>query len=145
MQALWGPLQTTVQNAAMESSATPNMPSVYRAWLLTLAIAGSILLASGAQAQPAETVERGRILLVQYQCGSCHAILGVPATKGETAQNLRAWSQRSYIAGRLPNRPDILARWVANPQALVPGTVMPNMGVPLADAHYIAAYLFSLE
>lgn len=56
-----------------------------------------------------------------------------------------AWSQRSYIAGRLPNRPDMLAQWISNPQALVPDTAMPNMGVSPSDAQAMAAYLFSLE
>lgn len=61
------------------------------------------------------------------------------------AQSLRAWGRRSYIAGRLPNRPDLLAQWIVDPQALVPGTPMPRMGVSLADAQHIAAYLLSLE
>jgi cytochrome c1 len=61
------------------------------------------------------------------------------------AQPLSAWRHRSYIAGRLPNRPDVLARWIAAPQALVPGTAMPSMGVSPEDARAMAAYLFSLR
>ena len=90
-------------------------------------------------------VERGRALLAQYQCGICHAIPGVASASGRIAQPLTAWGKRSYIAGRLPNRPELLARWIVAPQALVPGTVMPGMGVSEADAQAMAAYLFSLE
>ncbi|QJW84144.1 cytochrome c [Ramlibacter terrae] len=90
-------------------------------------------------------VDRGRALLAQYQCGTCHAIPGVPASRGEVAQPLAAWSQRSYIAGRVPNRIESLARWIVAPQSLVPGTTMPAMGVSPADAQAMAAYLFSLE
>lgn len=93
----------------------------------------------------ADRVDRGRALLMQYQCGSCHAIPGVPASRGELAQPLSKWSKRSYIAGRLPNSPEVLARWIVAPQALVPGTAMPSMGVSPADAQAMAAYLFSLE
>lgn len=115
--------------------------------LLRLAVA-SLLAGFGLAAVPAsaqETVERGRALLAQYQCGSCHTIPGVPSSRGFVAQPLDAWSHRSYIAGRLPNRPDLLARWIAAPQALVPGTAMPSMGVSAEDARAMAAYLFTLE
>lgn len=100
-----------------------------------------------ATAQPLErsSVERGRALLSHYQCGACHRIPGVEAARGEVAQPLAAWRRRSYIAGRLPNDPQLLARWIAAPQALVPGTRMPSMGVTPGDADAMAAYLFSLE
>lgn len=101
--------------------------------------------ASTASAQDRGSIERGRALLAQYQCGSCHAIPGVPASRGRVAQPLDAWRHRSYIAGRLPNRPELLAQWIAAPQALVPGTRMPSMGVSPADARLMAAYLFSLD
>lgn len=91
------------------------------------------------------TVERGRALLAQYQCGSCHAIEGVASARGQVAQPLKAWSRRSYIAGRLPNQKQVLAQWIAAPQALVPGTAMPSMGVSPADAQAMAEYLFSLK
>jgi mono/diheme cytochrome c family protein len=92
-----------------------------------------------------DTVARGRALLSQYQCGACHSIPGVPSSRGEFAQPLAGWRHRSYIAGRLPNRPDVLVRWITDPQALVPGTRMPSMGVSPQDAQAMAAYLFSLD
>ena len=96
-------------------------------------------------AQAAATVERGRALLAQYQCGTCHAIPGVPSSRGQVAQPLDGWRHRSYIAGRLPNREEVLARWITAPQALVPGTQMPSMGVSPQDAQAMAGYLFTLE
>jgi mono/diheme cytochrome c family protein len=98
-----------------------------------------------AQAPDSDRVERGRALLAQYQCGACHTIPGVVSSRGQVSQPLKAWSRRSYIAGRLPNRPDVLAQWIAAPQVLVPGTAMPSMGVAPADAQAMAAYLFSLQ
>lgn len=93
----------------------------------------------------ADTVERGRDLLVQYRCGSCHAIPGVPASRGTVGPPLDAWRHRSYIAGRLPNSPETVARWIVAPQALVPGTLMPSMGVTPAEAQAMASYLYTLE
>lgn len=93
----------------------------------------------------ADPVERGRSLLVQYRCGSCHTIPGVPASRGQVATPLSAWSQRSYIAGRLPNRTEVLVRWIVDPQSLVPGTLMPDMGVSPEEAQAMASYLYSLD
>ena len=68
----------------------------------------------------------------------------VPVSRGGIAP-LERWGGRSYIAGHLPNAVDTLARWIAEPQALVPGTAMPDMGVSDVDARAMAAYLMSLE
>ncbi|RST48538.1 c-type cytochrome [Variovorax sp. DXTD-1] len=90
-------------------------------------------------------LERGRQLLAQYQCGSCHAIPEVQAARGRMGPTLAAFGRRSYIAGHVPNGPDHLVRWIVAPAALVPGTLMPAMGVSPDDARDMAAYLLSLE
>jgi mono/diheme cytochrome c family protein len=118
----------------------PSRPVVAFAWL-----ALALLPPCAAAAGPADHIRRGRDLLAQYQCGACHAIPGVPGSRGEVAQPLTAWGKRSYIAGRLVNRPDLLVQWIVAPQAMVPGTTMPSMGVSREDAQAMAAYLFSLD
>jgi cytochrome c1 len=45
------------------------------------------------------------------------------------------------LAGRLPNERDNLVRWLREPQALKPGSAMPDLGVTERDARDIAAYL----
>ena len=87
---------------------------------------------------------RGRVLLAQYQCGSCHRIEGVAAARGDIAPPLDSFGQRSYIAGQLPNQPEVLVRWLVDPPALKPGTTMPAMGVSAQDARHMAAYLYAL-
>jgi cytochrome c1 len=89
--------------------------------------------------------EHGRRLLAQYQCGSCHRIPEVPGARGTVGPPLDRWGSRSYIAGHLPNGADVLARWIAEPQALVPGTLMPDMGVSDEDARAMAAHLMTLK
>jgi len=92
-----------------------------------------------------QRIEHGRLLLAQYQCGSCHAIPEVDAAQGTTGPNLVAFGKRSYIAGQHPNQPDNLVRWIIDPAALVPATKMPAMGVSPDDARDMAAYLLALK
>lgn len=108
-------------------------------------LAGAVRAQPPAQVPDKAQVARGKALIAQYQCGSCHAIPGIPAARGETAQTLKSWSRRSYIAGRLPNNAEVLTRWITDPPALVPGTAMPRMGVSPDEAQAMAAYLFSLR
>lgn len=90
-------------------------------------------------------MQQGRELLARHHCGSCHTIPGVAASQGQLAVSLDAYGRRSYIAGRLPNQPATLARWIMDPASLVPGTLMPNMGVSPADAQLMASYLSRLQ
>lgn len=91
------------------------------------------------------SVRRGQALLAQYQCGSCHVIPSVEASRGKDGPPLAAFGRRSYIAGYVPNGPDTLAYWIVAPSALVPGTTMPSMGVSQRDARDMAAFLLALE
>ena len=49
------------------------------------------------------------------------------------------------IAGRLPNRPDVLAHFVRRAPELVPGTTMPAMPLSEKEARDVAAYLYTLR
>lgn len=98
-----------------------------------------------AAAKTSGDTSRGLALVAQYQCGACHAIPGVPASRGIHGPSLEAFGKRSYIAGRVPNTPASLAHWIAQPSALVPDTAMPSMGVSPEEARHMAAYLGSLE
>ncbi len=103
------------------------------------------LLLWGCGAAPDAAALRGQRLLAQYQCGTCHAIPDVPGSRGRFGPPLAKFGQRSYISGEIPNRPDTLARWIEEPAALIPGTLMPDMGASEADARDMAAYLLALE
>lgn len=87
----------------------------------------------------------GQRLLARYQCGACHAIPGVMAARGQVGPALARFDQRSYIAGSIPNQPEAMVRWIADPQAMKAGTAMPSMGVPAADARHMAAYLYAVR
>jgi hypothetical protein len=54
-------------------------------------------------------------------------------------------AQRAFIAGQLPNTPDVLVAFLQHPAALVPRTGMPDVHLSLEDARHVAAYLYSFE
>ncbi|GAB4515309.1 MAG: hypothetical protein OHK0046_18590 [Anaerolineae bacterium] len=93
---------------------------------------------------PDGDVETGRQLLIEYGCGSCHSIPGIPQANALVGPPLDDWSQRRYIAGSLPNTLENLMGWLINPQAIEPGTAMPNLGVNQAEARHMSAYLYTL-
>lgn len=92
-----------------------------------------------------QSVQRGRLLLEQYDCGRCHVVPGVRRAQGLMGPSLEAFARRAYIAGELPNQPAVLTPWIQNPPSLVPDTLMPNQQVPAVHARDMAAYLMDLR
>lgn len=91
---------------------------------------------------PLASAARGERAIAEAGCGSCHTIAGIDWPQGKTASELRGFEGRALIAGRLPNRPDILARFIRNAPALVSGTTMPPMPVSPREARDIARFLY---
>jgi cytochrome c len=87
----------------------------------------------------------GKVVIQKHGCGACHAIPGVPGANGTVGPALSGLAQRTYLAGRLPNSPDNLMRWVRHPQEVEQGNAMPELGVSEEDARHIAAYLYTLR
>jgi cytochrome c len=81
-------------------------------------------------------------LIQAFGCGACHTIAGVDGANGRIGPSLTHFAQRRYIAGSLPNSPQNLVRWIAHPQELEPGTLMPDLDVAESQARDIAAYLY---
>lgn len=86
--------------------------------------------------------ERGRLLLRQYGCGSCHSIPGVAAATANVGPPLEGVAHRVYLGGVLPNTPENMASWIRDPQRYDPLTAMPNMQVPEQEARDMVAYLY---
>lgn len=87
----------------------------------------------------------GRETIVEYGCGSCHTIPGIPEADALVGPPLDSWSGRAYIAGVLTNNPDNLATFLEEPDAVSPGTAMPDLQLTDEDIAAIVAYLFTLE
>jgi cytochrome c1 len=89
--------------------------------------------------------QRGAQLIQSYGCGSCHTVPGVPGANALVGPPLDHFAERSYIAGVLPNSAPNLRHWIRDPQGVVPGNAMPNLGVTKQDATDITAYLYTLR
>lgn len=98
-----------------------------------------------AQATTGGDARRGAAAIGRYGCGSCHVIPGVSGAVGKVGPPLAGIGDRVYLAGELQNTPDNMMKWIQNPQAINPKTVMPNVGVTAQDARDIAGYLYTLR
>jgi cytochrome c len=89
--------------------------------------------------------ERAPQLIRKYGCHVCHTIPGVQGARGMVGPPLGTIANRSYLAGNVPNTPENLMKWITDPQAIEPGTAMPDVGVTEQEARDIAAYLYTLR
>lgn len=100
------------------------------------------LVACGQQKETAN-ISAGKAAIEKYGCNACHIIPGIEGPRGMAGPSLEHLKNRAFLAGKLPNNPETLAKWVQNPQAMDPQNAMPNVGVTPDDARAIAAYLYS--
>lgn len=89
--------------------------------------------------------ERGRRLVEENGCNSCHLIPGVEDFGGVAGPPLERWAERHYIAGMLANTPQAMVPWLLDPHAIDPRTAMPDVGLTLEEAWHVTAYLFTLD
>ena len=119
-----------------------------RAVFAPLAAVGLALVLAGcgsgseAVSVPGAHPDAAPKVMEAFGCGSCHMIPGVDGADGRVGPNLAGIGDRWSIAGRLPNTPANLVRWIMHPQEVDPGTLMPDLGVPTQQARDIAAYLY---
>lgn len=111
----------------------------------SLCLAGCDDGQSAAALLPFGNAQHGAQLIEQEGCGACHEIPGISGANGHVGPPLTDIGERTIIAGVLPNTPDNMLTWLKNPQAVVPGTAMPNMELNDDEAKDIAAYLYTLR
>jgi cytochrome c1 len=88
---------------------------------------------------------RGEVALERHECGACHVIPGIAGAVGEVGPSLVDYGSRSYVAGKFPNEPETLVRWIRDPPAMAPQTAMPAVPMTDQDARDMAAYLYALD
>jgi cytochrome c2 len=114
-----------------------------------LVVAALVLTATGCGATATQIAvpdgdsSRGEQLVGSFGCGACHTIAGIKGADATIGPSLEDFADHRYIAGRLPNNLPNLLRWLENPQAVDPGTLMPNLGIAEPQARDLAAYLYS--
>ncbi len=107
-------------------------------WLISLP-----LLALASCGQGSHHAE-ARALIASH-CSACHIVPGVASATGRVGPSLAGIASQQMIAGRFANDRQTLARWIAHPQAMLPGTAMPDTGLTGAQALIIADYLATLD
>lgn len=114
-------------------------------------VAGALWL-TGCASEPGDTLagspvdaSQGADALHKYGCGACHRIPGIAGADGIVGPPLVEMGKRVYIGRGLPNTPDNMIRWIRSPQALAPGSAMPDMPVTAEDAKAMVAYLYRLR
>ncbi|MDO9367356.1 MAG: c-type cytochrome [Sphingopyxis sp.] len=115
--------------------------------------AGSVLMmlsacgASSVEAPIADAavIDRGKAAAVRLGCGACHDMPGADWPKGRVGPPLAGFGDRALIAGALPNRTPLLAKFVRDAPSVVPGSGMPVIPMRDGDARDIAAWLQSLR
>lgn len=115
----------------------------------------AILVASGCSRQEQKRqaaaatgggdVARGKVAIDRYGCTACHTIPGIEGPKGMVGPPLDHIASRPVIAGKFPNNPQTLVKWLQNPPAFDPQSAMPNLGITPTDARDITAYLETLK
>ncbi|HEU4958929.1 MAG TPA: cytochrome c oxidase subunit II [Sphingomonas sp.] len=125
------------QHAHMALWAKVESPAAFAQWL-------------ARQAEPAASPAtpeqaRGLAVVTQGPCAACHSIRGTPAAGKPGPDLTHVASRRSLAAGMLPMTRGALQGWIARPEAIKPGTLMPAVSLSPADTDAAAAYLTGLR
>jgi cytochrome c oxidase subunit 2 len=97
-------------------------------------------------AEPRDSLAaRGRQAFLESACALCHRVRGTPAGGLLGPDLTHVASRRTLASALLPNTPGHLGGWIANPQALKPGSRMPRVPMSREEFSLIHRYLLSLE
>ena len=119
-------------------------------WLRLLSISAAVGLLSGCHGQthvarPSGSAQLGAITIARQACGSCHVIPGIEEADGRVGPPLAHFAAQQTIAGKLPNSPENLERFLKSPRTAVSNGAMPNLGLTDDQVRDIAAYLYDLK
>jgi cytochrome c oxidase subunit 2 len=123
------------QHANMLLRVVVDSPSDFESWL-------------ARQRQPAvedPSASAGRTAFLAQSCVNCHRVRGASA-QGRYAPDLtHLMSRQTLASGMIPNTPENLLRWVADPQPIKPGCLMPAFGLTERQREDIVRYLLTLR
>jgi cytochrome c oxidase subunit 2 len=87
----------------------------------------------------------GEQFFLEMQCLACHTVAGTKA-QGQVGPDLTHFASRTTFAGGvLANTPENLATWLADPQAVKPGNLMPNLNLGPGGIKILTTFLESLK
>jgi cytochrome c oxidase subunit 2 len=87
----------------------------------------------------------GKAVFLSQSCVNCHRVRGTTA-RGTFGPDLtHLMDRRTLAAGMIPNSPENLRAWVADPQEIKPGCLMPAFVLSDHDREQIVSYLSTLR
>ncbi len=106
--------------------------------------------AAPAVASPDEAPLRGARLFRERTCVACHAIRqdavnGAPAPPNVAPDLTHLASRATLGAGAVESSPATLARWLADPDSIKPGSHMPNFHLTEAQVNDLVAWFETLR
>ncbi len=93
-----------------------------------------------APAAPSGAAAAGARIFEQRSCSACHAYAGAGARVGPDLTHLPSRATRA--SGAVDNGRDALARWLADPQQLKPGVLMPNLHLSDGEIRSLVEFLW---
>ncbi|HEY8289895.1 MAG TPA: cytochrome c oxidase subunit II [Acetobacteraceae bacterium] len=124
------------EHARMALIVVAQTPADFRAWQ-----ARQIADASNPVTAQARDGEQ----LVQSHCAACHTIRGTPAGGHVGPDLTHLMSRQTLAAGVLPNTTGNLAAWIMRPQAIKPGSRMPDQMLSARQLAAVVTYLQTLQ
>jgi len=119
-------------HANMRIVVFADSPDAYAAW-------------AARQRTPAVATRDGLSLLESHGCAACHTIAGTQAA-GRAGPDLTHVGGRTTLAsGMLPNTRANLAAWLANPDSVKPGALMPGTGRSRDELDTLVRFLEGLR
>jgi cytochrome c oxidase subunit 2 len=123
------------QHANMLIRVVVDSPSDFERWLENEQ--------KSAVADPAAS--DGRSAFLAQSCVNCHRVRGT-AAQGRYAPDLtHLMSRQTLASGMVENTPENLRRWVADPQQIKPGCLMPAFGLRDQEREDMVRYLLTLR
>lgn len=90
---------------------------------------------------------KGRETFLSLACTGCHTVQGTIAQGKVGPELTHIASKKTGIAGGAggPVNDENLSKWIKNPPAVKPGTLMPNLGLSDEQIHDIVQWLLTLK
>jgi cytochrome c oxidase subunit 2 len=126
-----------MQHAKMAFVVVADAPDAFARWLENERLPA---------AEPSDSAGRAaRETFLSSGCVLCHTVRGTTAQATAGPDLTHVASRQTLAAGELPNTRGNLFGWIANPQALKPGTRMPAVPMTRDELHAITNYIGSLR
>jgi len=123
------------QHGKMLLSVTVDSTEDFDAWVRT----------QQQHATQDEAVLAGKRVFETTACINCHAIAGTVANGQYGPDLTHLMSRKTLASGAVANTSDNLRRWIENPDAVKPGSLMPAMKLNDADLDALVRYMATLR